>query len=70
MEPIFRQDVHKETNGYSLTQSKQIIFNFYVSGIDYSRKVGNTWSRTNFSHLFSLYNSMPRHFENTRLFRI
>ena len=38
-EPIFRDDVHAQTNGYSLTRSSQIIFNFYLARIAYSRKV-------------------------------
>ena len=39
IEPIFREDVHAQTNGYSLTRSAQNIFNFYLARREYSRKV-------------------------------
>ena len=39
MEPIFRHAVHSQSIWYSLTRSAQIIFNFYLARIEYSRKV-------------------------------
>ncbi len=52
IEPIFRDDVHAQTNGYSLTRSAQTIFNFYLARIEYSRNVGKIWSRAKFPHFF------------------